>query len=644
MKNFIEKHYKKVIIAVIAFMALVSFLNARNDSAIFDETAHIPAAYSYVTKEEIRLNPEHPPLIKDLAGFPLLFLDLNFNTDNQPFWSGDLKGKWDEGQWAAGKYLLFQAGNNPDRIIFWSRVPIILLSLLLGLFIFKWTKELAGITAGLLALVLYAFDPNILGHNHFVTTDLGIAAFTTFSFYYYLKFLKMPSWKNVALAGLFLGLMQLAKFSSFVAFPIMGLATLLYPLTTQSPTDTADKLIYKLKLTGQYLSKGALAFLFSIIIIWIAYLANTFHMTQETMSQIIDANFSPANTENSLNILANKSLHKLNGNMITRPLTGYGLGMSYVFRRVAGGNGAYFIGQVSSKAFRSYFPTVFALKEPLPTLFLMLSAMILAAIQCVKHCAVLKSAKTYFLDAVNFIRDRITELSLLSFVALYALISITGNLNIGFRHLFPILPFAFILTASTIGKFIERKNEQEKKLFSYLTSIFFLALAIETAGAYPYYMSYFNQIAGGPKNGYRYVTDSNADWGQDLKRLKTWIEKYNRCPAIEGIKLGNNPTKCMLHEKYGPIGKIRVNYFGGADVKYYLGDIYEDWWDSKRPIAPGWYAISTNYLMGSIHDTTKKDSDSYRWIVRNNIKPVAQVGTAIFVYYITDDQAKEINK
>jgi hypothetical protein len=146
-------------------MATVSILNAWNDGAIFDETAHIPAGYSYVTQHEIRLNPEHPPLLKDLAGLPLLFLHLNFDT-NQPFWAGTLPGKWDEGQWAAGRYLLYQAGNNADLIIFWARFPIILLSLLLGWFIFKWVRELAGISAGLFALILYAFDPNILGHNH----------------------------------------------------------------------------------------------------------------------------------------------------------------------------------------------------------------------------------------------------------------------------------------------------------------------------------------------------------------------------------------------------------------------------------------------------------------------------------------------
>ena len=54
---------------------------ASHDAAIFDESAHIPAGYSYVKYFDYRLNPEHPPLVKILAGLPLLFQKLNFPKD-----------------------------------------------------------------------------------------------------------------------------------------------------------------------------------------------------------------------------------------------------------------------------------------------------------------------------------------------------------------------------------------------------------------------------------------------------------------------------------------------------------------------------------------------------------------------------------
>lgn len=642
MTNFLEKNYKPLVILILTFILIVSTLNAYWDTAIFDETAHIPAGYSYLTKHEMRLNPEHPPLIKDISAVPLLFLNLNFDT-NQPFWTGELPRKWDEGQWVAGRYLLFGAGNNPDHIIFWSRLPIVILSLILGFFIFRWVREMAGIIAGLFALVLYAFDPNILGHNHFVTTDLGIAAFFTFAFYYFLRFIKDPQWKNVLLSGIFVGLLFLTKFSFIIALPIFGLIGVVYPLVKANRSLTGQ-LKEKIKFLGEYAGKGALIFAISLVVVWAVYAVNTYRTSQETMSDIIDFNFSPTDTEVK-NIYTNETLHTLNDNVITRPLVEWGIGLGYVFRRVSGGNGAYFMGEVSGKAFTAYFPTVFALKETLPSLTFMLFALIIGSIAAIRSFVfnVKNNPKSKLQGISLYIREHIRELALFGFVVLYSYVSITGNLNIGFRHLFPILPFVYILTTLVIFRFIKCQEHFHTQNVWYSAVLFIAILLIaETASSYPYYMSYFNQLVGGPKLGYRYVTDSNADWGQDLRRLKVWIENYNRCAQIKcdpNMKFGC-PGECYdiarpFPTPLVPIDKIRVNYFGGADIKYYLGDRSIDWWDSKRPIEPGWYALSTNYLQGSLYDKEKKDEDSYRWI--KNIKPAAQVGTSILVYYVTED-------
>jgi hypothetical protein len=606
MKQFLEKKYKLIVFLILSFMFIVSVLNANNDSAIFDETAHIGAAYSYVTQHEIRLNPEHPPLIKDLAGLPLLFLNLNFDVSGQSFWNGTMPKKWDEGQWAAGRYLLYQVGNNPDAIIFWARFPIILLSLLLGWFIFFWAKKLFGISGGLLALVFYAFDPNILGHNHFVTTDIGIAAFLTFSFYYYIKFIKNPSWKNVLWAGIFLGLLQLSKFSFLIAFPIFALITILYPLVVRAE-------ISRIKKFGEYVGKGAIVFSLSMIVMWGVYALNTFKMKPETISQAIDATFSLADT-NPKNIYTNKTLHWLNDNSLIRPLAIYGEGIGYVFRRVSGGNGAYFLGHVSSTASKSYFPIVFLIKEPLPGLFLMLFALVFALIKIIRTAT--KFPKQIFRNISHYLRSNILEFSMFSFIFLYAYLSITGNLNIGFRHLFPILPFAYILTAKSIVEFIKNHN---RLIFKLAIGILLIFLIVETIMVYPSYMSYFNSLVGGPKNGYNYVTDSNADWGQDLKRLKYFLDK--------------NPA----------INKIRVDYFGGGDIYHYIGqDKAILWWDSKRPIESGWYAISTNFLQGSLYETGKNPQNSYQWLWKINKKPTYQVGTSLLIYNITPEDLKKL--
>lgn len=599
MDNFIKKYHKHIILAVMTFFTVVSVLNAKNDAATFDEVAHIPAGYSYVTEHDTRINPEHPPLIKDLSGFPLLFMDLNFDT-TKDFWTGKLPNKWDEGQWAAGRHLLYEAGNDSDKIIFWARIPIILLSIILGLFLFKWGKELAGTSAGIFALILYAFDPNILGHNHFVTTDLGIAAFLTFSFYYFLRFIKNPSWKNALVGGMFLGLLLVTKFSSILALPIFGIVLIIYPLIKINPGK--NNLKEKLKNLLEYSYKGIAALLMATVVIWMVYEINTFNMPKETFDQTVEF-FFPASDSNIKTAYSNKILHALNQNELTRPLGTYLFGPFWTFKRVSGGNGAYFLGQVGN-GFAWYFPVVFVIKETLPFLFLAFFSILYTIKQVFSNFNWKKTGARI----LNFLRKSTPEYVMLSFIVLYAYVSIKGGLNIGFRHLFPILPFAYLLISKKIFDFIRNSHMVSQKNFRFVSLFLIAWIVIIPILNYPSYTSYFNESIGGSQNGYQYVTDSNTDWGQDLKRLKVYADKH---PEMD---------------------KIRVDYFGGGNPKMVLGDKYVQWWDSKRPVEKGWYAISTNFLQGSIYDSKKTTKDSYKWT--KEFKPVTMIGKSILIYYV----------
>lgn len=635
MLTKIQKHYRKIIFAILFFMAAVSLYSAERDALIYDESAHIPAGYSYLTKQDMRLNPEHPPLLKNLSAFPLLFLNLNFDT-NQAFWTQDANSA----QWNAGKYFLFQAGNDPDKIIFWSRLPIILLSLILGLFLFKWGRELSGIFGGLLALCLYAFDPNILGHNHFVTTDLGIAAFTVFAFYYFLRFIKDPSWKNVFLGGFFLGLMQLVKFSSVIAFPAMGLALIGYPLViSTSPM--------RLRKLGVYLGKGLSAFLFSLLIVWIVYFLNTAKMPKETLPNVM-SHYMHAEDPRPQTIYTRKAILALNESSLSRPLATYFFGVARVFQRVAGGNVTYYFGEISTAGFLSYFPVVFLLKEPLSTLLLFALSLLALSWLIFRHQTE-KNKPTLLSRLKDLIRFHILELTLGIFVFFYLVSSITGRLNIGFRHLFPVMPILYLLVSESFLTASRKLTSQKQKTAWAVVVITLILFTLgESLSAFPYHLSYFNQLAGGPKQGYRYVTDSNADWGQDLKRLKLWIEDYNSCAkelCNPNKKVGCSIKCYSLAKPFPtpgqPLEKIRVDYFGTAEPAHYLGKKFLPWWGTKRPLEPGWYALSALFLQESIHDPAKADEASYRWTQK--ISPITQVGTSIFIYYLTAEDIANLH-
>src|SRR3989338_7909753 len=147
----ISRYFSNTIaVSLLLAMFVFMFFSSVNESAIMDELAHIPAGYSYLTQKDYRLNPEHPPLAKDLAAFPLIFLNLNFPTEVKA-WAEDINGQWD-----MGRIFLYESGNDADRILFWSRLPMMILALVFGWLIFYVSRRLYGDRVGLLTLLFYA--------------------------------------------------------------------------------------------------------------------------------------------------------------------------------------------------------------------------------------------------------------------------------------------------------------------------------------------------------------------------------------------------------------------------------------------------------------------------------------------------------
>ena len=126
---------KKTTIYFLAILFIVtsfvfSFFAMRGDSGTTDEIAHIPSGYTYLRYHDYRLNPEHPPLIKEISAFPLIFQKLNFNTNLRDY--KDLAN----GQWESGWDFIYREGNNADRVLFWARLPILMLFLIFGISLF----------------------------------------------------------------------------------------------------------------------------------------------------------------------------------------------------------------------------------------------------------------------------------------------------------------------------------------------------------------------------------------------------------------------------------------------------------------------------------------------------------------------------
>ncbi len=580
-----KKTSNLIAVLLLLFMIVVAILSMRDESAIMDEVAHTPAGYSYLTQRDMRLNPEHPPLLKDLSAVPLLFIkDINF-PDQLDSWQNKVNGQWD-----FGFNFLYNSDNDADKIIFWSRIPMLLILLVLGFYIFRWTKELFGSKTGLFALFLFSFSPTFIAHGRYVTTDVGAAVAFFIALYYFVKYLKNSSNKNLVLAGIAFGIAQLIKFSLFLLVPTFGLLLLIWIIVAR-------------KRFWKHIWKFILILIIGYLIIYPVYL---FHVAEYPAErQISDTDYHASHFPFKG---IRKPLVWMAKTPILRPYAQYFLGLFMVFQRATGGNTTFFLGDVTNKGWSHYFPIVYLIKTPLALHIFTLIALLFIAWQIPKRFWI-----KIFEKMRKCIRKNFAELAMLTFIIIYWAFSIKSNLNIGVRHVLPTFPFIYILISGQIKRIADYiKDKKTFAIWCLMLGVLIFGYAFSSLSIFPYYLTYFNELAGGSENGYKYVTDSNLDWGQDLKRLAKWVDE-------QGIE------------------KIKVDYFGGGTVEYYLGDKFEGWWADRNPeeAKNSWLAISATFLQQNRATPTKgwsQPTDHYLWL--NQYEPVTVIGNSIFVYYI----------
>jgi len=567
---------------LLTFVFLAAVFSMKDDSVTMDEVAHLPAGYSYLTQKDMRLNPEHPPLIKDLAAIPLLFIkNIKFPSEIDA-WQKDING-----QWTFGYNFLYHSGNPVDKMIFWGRIPMILILILLGFYIFKWTRELLGNKVALLSLFLFSFSPTFLAHGRLVTTDVGAATGVFIATYYFLRALKNPDKKNIILAGISFGLAELCKFSVILLIPLFVFLALVWWLIKLGNLKQAFKILISVFVIGY-------------LLIGLVYQYHVLNYPPERQAR--DTEFLLASTPFPF---LGKILVWASTKPVLRPLAEYFLGLALVFQRAAGGNTTYFLGEVSAAGWKNYFPVVYSIKESLAFHILTLIAILYSAGLIKKPFWV-----NLFPRVENWIKFHFSEFAMICFILLYWIVSLNSNLNIGVRHLLPVFPFTILLVSATTISWLKQPYS---KLKYTIFGVLILWQAISVISIYPHFLTYFNELVGGPDKGYIYTVDSNLDWGQDLKRLKKWIDQNK-------------------------IEKIYVDYFGGGDAKYYLKEKYAPWWGTRDPqeLPKGSYlAVSATFLQGGRGEPVpgfNQQYGYYRWL--DKYKPVTKIGYSIFVYYI----------
>lgn len=555
--------YTLASILIFAFL-FQSYSASRLKSPVFDEPFLIPAGLSYVQTGAIRLYMQHPPLLQELAGLSLTLSGIRWPKTVEA--SQELQGNG-EPEWRFG--TRFIAENGADTVLFWSRLPFIFVSAFGGLLLYLFGRELIGSVAALGALFLYALDPTMVAHSFLATTDVGLAVFAMVFLWALWRYLQRPNWSRLLLSGVALGLALCTKFSAVFLLPIGGLlllAGLRWPAgnAIQSGASFFDAPSSDISKWARGLTSRTGSF--AVMCIVAAFVIDMVYLSPRGLS------------------LYNTGVHLVNADHDPNYLV-------------------FMDGQLAHR-FRSYLAVCYLVKEPLAGI-----ALFGIGIFELRRTKTLSTLRQMFL--------------LIPLVALFAAYTIWSD-NAGIRYLLPVLPFVYLIGGLGLETLL-RNGSAIARTAAVLLCAWMIVAA---AGIYPDHLAYFNEAAcllqgkareigfdGGTACGPLWLDDSNVDWGQGLKQLKTWLDKNARGRSFQFGYFGLYPPDAY-------------------QISYQVADVPE----LMRGPKPGLYVLSAHLVALLPALGAKVHPGDGQWL--RQMPPTAVIGHSFYVYNIPQSAAE----
>ncbi|MBS4015003.1 MAG: glycosyltransferase family 39 protein [Candidatus Latescibacteria bacterium] len=438
-----------------------------------------------------------------------------------------------------------------------ARSVTVLFSCLLAFLVFHWTRQLFGFVPALFSLLIFVLDPNIIAHSQLVTTDIYVTASIFFAFFALWKFLNNRTTKNGIICLVALGLSQIAKYTSIVLYPLFFVLLIIFDLSALQVSWQKPKNVRV--FVQRYLKYFSLTILVSLLIINVGFLFNrtfTYFGEYRFVSQTLQ------NLQVDFSVLY----------FLPVPLPyPYLQGLDLIHHNEQTGasyGNLYLLGQIAEKdGFTGYFLIASLLKVPIATQIIIFLAFF-----------------SYFLKQDRFKNFLTNEFFLLLPVLFFTIyLNFFFNTQIGIRYYLPVFPFLYVFSGRLFLGW-ENFTAIQKKM-SYIAILY---LAVSTLSYYPYHLSYFNEIVFDRKQGYKYLADSNIDWGQDKNELDQYLLDHP-----DTIYNPSNPRS-------------------------------------------GHFVVRVNDIVGVTTDPNK-----YAWL-RNNFEPVDTIAYSYLVYRISTEEIDQL--
>jgi hypothetical protein len=197
-----------------------------------------------------------------------------------------------------------------------------------------------------------------------------------------------------------------------------------------------------------------------------------------------------------------------------------------------------------------YFLALVAVKTPLPLVFLTLLALYFSLIR--------RGLKPF---------DQL--LIVLPAVVVFIMFSFFSNKQIGLRMVLPALALLLLWIGTTLATL------KWSRTIAVTVVGLLIWFGIESLSIYPDYLTYFNQLAGGASKGHFIAVDSNLDWGQDLPKLRRYLNE-KKLTSIQLLYFGSvDPLIYGIHYEV-PLSGIQPGYLAVSRSLYGRGHFLYD--------------------------------------------------------------------
>ena len=579
------------VVALLALYYVMALTAAGQKSMTFDEMAHLTGGYTYWAFDDYRLHPENGNWPQRLGALPAVLSGARFPALNQPAWTTS-------NLYVIGDQYLYFSGNDADTLLSRARAVMTLVGVALGALVYAWSRRLVSPEAGWLSLVLFVFSPTFLAHGPLVTSDMTAALFFTAAAGAIWVVMHRVTPPRVLGAAVLVAGCALSKLSGPILAPV-ALIMLVARVIDGRPLPIAFRgaaVEYGSRARQVVVLLGVLL-VFALVawaLVWASY---GFRYTA----------FSAATTGKDAFLGQVQDQPGIVGRVLSTARQHHLLPEAYIYASLltvqfANERAAFLNGQFATTGWWWYFPYAFSVKTTI-------AAMLIGVLALAALVVRWKDGRE---GGTGWTRARAglyAGTPLLALAGIYGVFALASNLNIGHRHLLPIYPALCILAGGAafwIRPLFSRaqsdppqtgRGRPARKVQAVVVGPSFssarralgvatLALlawhVAESISVRPSYLAYFNQLAGGPSQGYLHLADSSLDWGQDLPALKQWLDG-------ERLQRGD--------------GNVYLSYFGTARPEYYgiQATPLAGFIDRRQPSPPvplggGVYCVSATML------------------------------------------------